>query len=136
MGDYSERRKRGERMIEELGWKPGPDPVPKKVSPDFWEMTVGHLFGDVWSRPGLSLRERELVTMAAIITMARPMGITPHFRDIAPKLGITREEILEVITQVGHYAGWPAAVHAIFQLNEVIEDQGKKRKSKQKSVKR
>jgi len=125
MGDYEERKERGRRIIEELGWKVGPNSVPEKISPDFWEMTVGHLFGDVWGRPGLSLRERELVTMAAIITRACPTGIMPHFRDIAPNLGITREEILEVITQVAHYAGWPAAVHAIFQLNEVIEEEGK-----------
>ena len=121
MGDYSERKKRGEEILEQMGWPKNTMDNMKKAFPDFWEMTIGHLFGDVWSRSGLSLRERELVTLAALIALARPVGPIPHFKHAA-HLGITKEQILEVIMQVGHYAGWNAAVHAIFQFNDTLEE--------------
>jgi len=59
----------------------------------------GHLMGDVWGRPGLSLRDRELVTLGVIIGLARPMGLKTHLRDFAANVGITREELQEVIIQ-------------------------------------
>ncbi|OEU44820.1 MAG: hypothetical protein BBJ60_12495 [Desulfobacterales bacterium S7086C20] len=121
MSDYSERKKRGEDILKQLGWPSDAMDKTKEAFPDFWEMTVGHLFGDVWSRQGLSLRERELVTLAALIALARPVGPIPHFQNAA-HIGITKEEILEVILQVGHYAGWNSAVHAIFQLTEALEE--------------
>ena len=120
MSDYTERKERGQHILQQLGWPS--DMSHLKTFPDFLEMTIGHLFGDVWSRPGLSLRERELVTMAAIIALARPVGLKPHLQH-ASHIGISREEILEVIMQVGHYTGWPAAVHAVSQLDEALAEE-------------
>ena len=122
MTDYEERQKRGEAVLKELGWRNDDVGKVKKAFPEFWEMTVGHLFGDVWSRPGLSLRERELITLAALIALARPTGPKPHFKH-AFHIGITKEEILEIIMHVGHYAGWNSAIHAILQLTEVLENE-------------
>ncbi|MDB5923176.1 MAG: carboxymuconolactone decarboxylase family protein, partial [Betaproteobacteria bacterium] len=105
----------------------------KALYPDMYEMSVAHLFGDVWGRPGLSLRERQLVTLAANIAMARPSGNHSHYLS-AQHLGITKEEICEVIIQVGHYTGWPTMSHAVRQFTDIIEEQdlikqGKKKKS-------
>src|SRR5919206_2962947 len=91
----------------------------KALSPDMYDMSVGHLFGDVWARPGLSLRERQLVTLAANIALARPSGNYSHYRS-AQHIGITQEEICEVMIQVGHYAGWPTISHAVRQFTAVL----------------
>ena len=105
----------------------------KALYPDMYEMSVAHLFGDVWGRPGLSLRERQLVTLAANIAMARPTGNHSHYLS-SMHLGITKEEICEVIIQVGHYCGWPTMSNAVRQFTEIVEEQklikkGKKKKS-------
>ena len=76
----------------------------KELSPELYEMSVGHLFGDVWARQGLSLRERQLVTLAANIALARPTGNHSHYRS-SEHIGITRKEIIEVIIQVGSLRG-------------------------------
>ena len=94
----------------------------KALSPELYEMSVGHLFGDVWARPGLSLRERQLVTLAANIALARPSGNHSHYRS-SEHIGITREEIIEVIIQVGHYAGWPTISNAVRQYSDVIQEE-------------
>src|SRR2546421_5031589 len=86
----------------------------KALYPDLYEMSVAHLFGDVWGRPGLSLRDRQLVTLAANIAMARPTGNHSHYLS-SMHLGITKEEICEVIIQVGHYTGWPTMSNAVRQ---------------------
>ena len=105
----------------------------KALYPDLYEMSVAHLFGDVWARPGLTLRERQLVTLAANIAMARPSGNHSHYLS-AQHIGITKEEICEVIIQVGHYTGWPTMSLAVRQFTDVMEEQelmkqGKKKKS-------
>ena len=105
----------------------------KALYPDMYEMSVAHLFGDVWARPGLTLRERQLVTLAANIAMARPSGNHSHYLS-AQHIGITKEEICEVIIQVGHYTGWPTMSLAVRQFTDVMEEQellkqGKKKKS-------
>ena len=72
--------------------------------------------------PGLSLRDRQLVTLAANIAMARPTGNFSHYRS-AEHIGITREEIIEVIIQVGHYCGWPTISNAVRQYTAVIQEE-------------
>ena len=80
----------------------------------------------------MSLRERQLVTLAANIALCRPTGNYSHYRS-ARHIGITKEEICEVIIQVGHYAGWPTISNAVRQFSAVLEEdaaikQGKKKK--------
>jgi 4-carboxymuconolactone decarboxylase len=96
----------------------------KALSPEMYEMSVGHLFGDVWGRPGLSLRERQLVTLAANIAMARSTGNHSHYLS-SMHLGITQREIIEVIIQVGHYTGWPTLSNAVRQFTEILEEKKK-----------
>src|SRR5690348_14126899 len=103
MSDYEERYKRGMELLKKMG-REELMMDQKALLPELYEMSVGHLFGDVWARPGLSLRERQLVTLAANIALARPSGNHSHYRS-SKHIGITHEEIMEVIIQVGHYAG-------------------------------
>ena len=103
----------------------------KALYPEMYEMSVAHLFGDVWGRGGLSLRERQLVTLAANIAMARPSGNYSHYLS-AMHIGITKEEICEVMIQVGHYAGWPTMSHAVRQFTDVLEERELIRKGRKK----
>jgi 4-carboxymuconolactone decarboxylase len=132
MSDYEKRRKRGMAILKKMG-REKLMLDQKTLCPDMYEMSVGHLFGDVWARPGLSLRERQLVTLAANIALARPTGNYSHYRS-SKHIGITHEEICEVMIQVGHYAGWPTIANAVRQYTAVLEEdelikKGKKRKS-------
>ena len=121
MGDYEERYKRGMELLKKMG-REELMMDQKELLPELYEMSVGHLFGDVWARPGLSLRERQLVTLAANIALARPSGNHSHYRS-SKHIGITHEEIMEVIIQVGHYAGWPTISNAVRQYTAVIKEE-------------
>ena len=131
MSDYKkERYDRGMALLKKMG-RENLMMDQKALSQDLYEMSVGHLFGDVWARPGLSLRERQLVTLAANIAMARPTGNHSHYRS-SEHIGITREEIIEVIIQVGHYAGWPTISNAVRQYTEVIQEEDDIKKGRKK----
>jgi len=130
MGDYDKRFKRGYALLKKMG-REKLMLEQKALCPEMYEISVGHLFGDIWARPGLSLRERQLVTLAANIACVRPSGNHSHYRS-AQHIGITKQEICEVILQVGHYAGWPALSHATRQFTEVLEEDAKTNKNKAK----
>lgn len=85
---------------------------------DFGRITVEHVFGNVWSRPGLAIEERSLATCAVLVALAREGEQRLHFRG-ARNLGIPRAKLEELITHVAHYAGWPVAVSAFRVLDEV-----------------
>ena len=101
----------------------------KELYPDLYDLSVGYLFGEIWSRGHLSLRERELITLAANIAMARPVGTHSHYRS-ARHIGITKEEIMEVIIHVGHYTGWPTMALAVGQYTEVLKEDAEKEKQR------
>jgi len=132
--DYKDRFERGMRVLKRMG-RQNLMLNQKALSPEMYEMSVGHLFGDVWGRSGLSLRDRQLVTLAANIAMARPTGNHSHYLS-AMRLGITKRQIIEVMIQVGHYCGWPTLSNAVRQFTEIVEEQkqakklGKKFRSK------
>ena len=119
--DYDDRFERGMRILKKMG-REKLMLNQKALLPDMYEMSVGHLFGDVWGRPGLSLRERQLVTLAANIAMARPSGNHSHYLS-SMHLGITQREICEVMIQVGHYCGWPTMSLAVRQFTDILEEQ-------------
>ena len=106
---------KGLAVIRKLfGDKAGGTPMPQA----FGRMTVEHLFGDLWNRPGLAITERSLITCTVLIATGRENEQRLHFRG-ARNLGIPREKLEEVITHVAHYAGWPVAVSAFRVLGEV-----------------
>lgn len=128
--DYNNRFERGMKVLKKMG-RENLMLNQKALSGDMYDMSVGHLFGDVWGRPGLSLRDRQLVTLAANIAMARPTGNHSHYLS-SLHLGITRREIIEVMIQVGHYTGWPTLSNAVRQFTEILEeDKARKKAEKQ-----
>jgi 4-carboxymuconolactone decarboxylase len=90
------------------------------IAPKLAELTDTVLFGDVWARPDLSPRDRSLVTISALIAMNRPDQLRPHLVR-ARDNGVTRAEVIETITHLAFYAGWPNAVTAIGVAREVFQ---------------
>jgi 4-carboxymuconolactone decarboxylase len=89
-------------------------------APKLAELTDNVLYADVWERPELSKRDRSLVTVAALIAMNRPDQLRSHFTR-ARDNGVTQEELVETITHLAFYAGWPNAVTAVGVAKEVFE---------------
>ena len=89
-------------------------------SPKLVQLTDEVLFGDVWARPQLSPRDRSLVTVSALIAMNRPDQLRSHLAR-ARDNGVTQEEIVESITHLAFYAGWPSAITAVTVAKEVFE---------------
>ncbi len=114
------RRERGLSVYREMGW--GENTVVKELDEDLWSLTTDVLFGEIGSRPGLSLRERELVTLGALMA-AKADGIALHMRH-AHKLGISFAEIKEVILQLTIYLGMPKALFAMRKLKAVMAEEG------------
>ena len=78
------------------------------------------LFGDVWERPGLSKRDRSLITVATLIALGREKQLTGHL-ERAMNNGVSKSEISEIITNLAFYAGWPAAMTAALVAKDVFE---------------
>lgn len=93
------------------------------IAPKLAELTDSVLFGDVWARPGLSRRDRSLVTVSALVAMNRPDQLRSHLA-LALQNGLTREELIEAITQLAFYSGWPNAVTAVGVAREVLQQRG------------
>jgi 4-carboxymuconolactone decarboxylase len=90
------------------------------VNPKLADLTDNVLYGDVWARPGLSPRDRSLVTVAALIAMNRPDQLRSHLQ-LARDNGVTDAELVETITHLAFYAGWPSAVTASVIAKEVFQ---------------
>jgi 4-carboxymuconolactone decarboxylase len=89
------------------------------IAPGLAQLTDIVLYGDVWARPGLSRRDRSLVTVSALIAMNRPDQLRSH---LARQHGVTREELAEAITHLAFYAGWPSPVTAVTVARAVFTD--------------
>ncbi len=100
----------GERVIDSL----------KDIAPDFARLLIEFPFGDIYSRPGLDLRTRELAVVAALTALGNaPPQLKVHIHG-ALNVGCTREEVVEVIMQMAVYAGFPAALNGLFAAKEVF----------------
>jgi 4-carboxymuconolactone decarboxylase len=100
-----------------------PTPIQRIVgdfAPKMVELTDGVLFGDIWERPQLSKRDRSLVTVSALIAMNRPDQLRSHLVR-ARDNGVTQEELVEAMTHLAFYAGWPNALTAITVAKEVFD---------------
>ena len=112
------RRARALEIYKKMGW--GENEVVKEIDMELWSIITDVMFGDIWSRPGLSLRERELITLGALV-VDRAEGMKLHMRN-AHHLGITYEEIRETIFQVMYYAGQSKGLFAMRRLKEVMQE--------------
>jgi len=90
------------------------------IAPKLADLTDTVLFGDVWARPGLSPRDRSLVTVSALIAMNRPDQLRSHLAR-ARDNGVTQDEAVEAITHLAFYAGWPSAVTAVSIARDVFK---------------
>ena len=93
------------------------------IAPALAEYTDEVLFGDVWERPGLSPRDRSLVTVTALVAQYRQNELPFHLKK-ALENGVTREELIEAITHPAFYSGWPTASTAVAVARRVFEEIG------------
>ncbi|MEO3434536.1 carboxymuconolactone decarboxylase family protein [Inquilinus sp. CAU 1745] len=119
----NDRFERGKARLAEIDGTAGEAVIASlaDLAPDLGRYIIEFGFGDVYSRPGLDLKTRELATVAALTVMgnARPQ-LEVHLA-AALNVGATREEIVETIIQMALYAGFPAALNAITALRAVLE---------------
>ncbi len=90
-------------------------------TPKLIDLTEGVLFGDVWERPGLSKRDRSLVTVAALVALYRTNELPGHLRRALDN-GVTRDELVELITHLAFYSGWPTAMSAATLAQDVLAE--------------
>ena len=104
----ADRRQRGLRTFADVMQFQAPD-VPGDL---FLDTTIEHLFGDVWARPGLGVRERRVATLTILMLMGNEMTLRLHFGAAMKSGDLSDVEIDELIMHVAHYAGWPSAAIA------------------------
>jgi 4-carboxymuconolactone decarboxylase len=94
--------------------------VQQEIAPKLADLSANVLFGDVWERPGLSKRDRSLITVASLIALYRTDQLRGHIRRALDN-GVTKEEISEVITHMAFYGGWPTAANAVQVAKQVFD---------------
>jgi 4-carboxymuconolactone decarboxylase len=93
------------------------------IAPALQRYTDEVLFGDAWERPQLSKRDRSLITVATLVALYRTNELPFHLRR-AQENGVKREELIELITHLAFYAGWPTAATAVGIARRVFEEAG------------
>src|ERR1700739_3316840 len=99
----SARRKRGMKTAREVTaglWEPKPDTPHLQV-------TVDHLFADIWTRPGLSIRDRRLVTIGVLAVLGKGNSLELQFEAGMRRKELTAEQVNEIVLHLAHYVGWP-----------------------------
>ena len=104
----------GERILNML----------KDICPDMAKLVIEFPYGDIYSREGLDIRTRELVTIASLTTLGFAKGELKAHTHNALNAGCTKEEIIEVVMQMSVYAGFPAALNALSVVKDVYEERG------------
>jgi 4-carboxymuconolactone decarboxylase len=94
----------------------------KAIAPEFAQLTQDLLFGDIWKRPGLSQRDKSLITVTCLVALNRIEQVEFHLKK-AFENGLTKEELVAAITHIAFYAGWPTAASGFSHLKKVIDQQ-------------
>ena len=117
-----ERFERGWEKLKEIDGEAGQRVMDslQDIAPDLARYIIEYAFGDIYSRPGLDLRSREIAVIAALTALgtARPQLMVHVVAGL--RVGLSREEIIEVMIQMSAYAGFPAALNAIDAAAEVF----------------
>jgi len=92
------------------------------VAPKLVDLTERVLFGDVWERPGLSKRDRSVITVTALVAMNRTEQLPYHLQRALDN-GVTKDELVELITHLAFYSGWPTAMSAMRLAKETFQRQ-------------
>jgi 4-carboxymuconolactone decarboxylase len=90
------------------------------LAPDFDKLTKDFLFGEIWKRPGLSQRDKSLITVTVLATLNRIEAIEYHL-GLALDNGLTQEELVAALTHIAFYAGWPSAYSGMIHFRSVLE---------------
>lgn len=116
------RLERGKRVLAEIDGEAGHKVIAslEDIAPDFANYILEFPFGDIYSRPGLDLRAREIATIAALTAMGNAAPQLKVHIEAGLNVGLTREEIVEIIMQMAVYAGFPAALNGLFAAKEVF----------------
>ncbi|QNM21013.1 carboxymuconolactone decarboxylase family protein [Citrobacter freundii] len=118
----SERFIIGQEMLQKVDGKGGDAVVEslQDIAPDFAQYLIEFPFGDIYSRPELDLRSREIATVAALTALGNAAPQLKVHIGAALHVGLTQDEIIEVIMQMAVYAGFPAALNGLFAAKEVF----------------
>lgn len=119
---HSERFITGQKMLQKVDGKGGDAVVEslQDIAPDFARYLLEFPFGDIYSRPGLDLRSREIATVAALTALGNAAPQLKVHIGAALHVGLTQDEIVEVIMQMAVYAGFPAALNGLFAAKEMF----------------
>src|ERR1700690_4222818 len=101
------------RMTDNTGQKALTDM--EALAPEFAKLTKDFLFGDIWERPGLSQRDKSLITVTCLVALNRIEHVDFHLKK-ALENGLTKEELVAAITHIAFYAGWPTAASGLNHL--------------------
>ena len=105
----------GERVVESL----------KEIAPDLSTYLIEFPFGDVYNRPGLDLKSREIAAVAALTALGTAEPQLRFHINGALNVGCSRQEVIEIIIQMAIYAGFPAALNGMFAAKEVFQSRDK-----------
>ncbi len=124
----SDRYERGLKKLKEVDSKAGETVIEglKDIAPDLARYVIEFPFGDVYSRPGLDLKSREIAAVAALTALGTA---TPQLKvhiNGALNVGLSRQEVVEIIIQMVVYAGFPAALNGMFTAKEVFQERDEK----------
>ncbi|RWR32090.1 carboxymuconolactone decarboxylase family protein [Sinirhodobacter populi] len=116
------RLERGRRALAEIDGAAGQNVIEalEGIAPDFVTYLFEFPFGDIYCRPGLNLRDREIATIAALTAMGTAAPQLKVHIEAGLNVGISQAEITEILMQMAVYAGFPAALNGLFAAKEVF----------------
>ncbi|MGD9947480.1 MAG: carboxymuconolactone decarboxylase family protein [Desulfobulbus sp.] len=122
--NQSERYQRGWQRLQEVDGEAGERVLAAlaEIAPDFATYLIEFPFGDIYSRPGLDLKSREIAVVAALTALGNAAPQLKVHIHGALNVGCSRQEVLEVIIQMAVYAGFPAALNGLFAAKEVFAE--------------
>jgi len=122
----SERRRRGAGLLAAVDGPAGLEVVDRLAAdfPDFATLVLEFPFGDIYARPALGLREREIATVAALCALGTARAQLRVHVHAALHVGCTPAEVVEVVMQMAVYAGFPAALNGLAVVREVFAEAG------------
>lgn len=123
----SERFERGSKKINEL--MEGADQKTikglGKIAPDLGDYVLEFIFGDLYSRPGLDLKTKQMLTISILATLGNAKPQLAYHINCGLNIGISREEIIDIMTHISGYAGFPAALNGVSTAKEVFAERDK-----------
>lgn len=124
MSGVDERYRRGVEILQRLSGNNAEKITSKvaEIAPDFARMTIEFPFGDLYSRGAIDLRTREIAAISALAALGRSPQLRVHV-EAALHLGVSREQVVEILMQTAIYAGFPPALNALAECHDLLTDE-------------